>query len=159
MILYSKVLTTVFPLADLYTVFREHRRLKVFVHKGRTCVSCGREGVLLLETVGVNGDRHVDLYTEDFIMITVDHIMPKKEARRAGWEREEIESLDNKQPMCDPCNNKKGHKILTVEEMEAHRLKHGVPEKIVRPGAIFELAKSNLFNKEIPSYAYRSGYA
>lgn len=159
MILYSKVLTTVFPLADLYTTFREHRRLKVFAHKGRCCVACGREGVLLLETVGKDGDRHVDLYTEDFIMITVDHIMPKKEARRAGWKREQIESLDNKQPMCDPCNNKKGHKILSVEDMDDLRARNGVPQKIVRPGAIFELAKSNLFNKELPSYVNASGYA
>jgi 5-methylcytosine-specific restriction endonuclease McrA len=113
---HKNTLITVLPLIDLYEVYNEHRRLKVFVHKGRECVVCGREGVLLLQTEGPDGRKHIDLYTEDFILMTVDHIYPRKQARRDGLKPQFIESLENKQTMCEPCNGHKGSKQLTVEE-------------------------------------------
>jgi 5-methylcytosine-specific restriction endonuclease McrA len=117
MVLNGGTLTTILPLGDLYTVYRDHKRLTVFAQKGRKCVRCGREGVLLLITKG-RGGTHVDLYTDDFILMTVDHIVPKKVARQIGWTRKQIEDILNKQPMCSPCNGKKGHSLDCGETID-----------------------------------------
>jgi hypothetical protein len=85
-------------------------------------VSCGRIGTLL--AVGretTSGALHVDLYTDDFVLMTVDHVVPKKVCKAQGWDGKDTESLDNKQPMCEPCNNKKDSKVITVEQMRALR--------------------------------------
>jgi 5-methylcytosine-specific restriction endonuclease McrA len=148
MILNGRLLVEVLPLADLYTVYKSHRRLKVFVHKGRTCVRCSREGVLLLVTKEMKGKNkkqslHVDLYTEDFVLMTVDHIVPKYVAKNAGWSKAAIERLTNKQTMCDPCNGKKGHKTLEIQKIPTPPKKSGF-------GAIWRLVENqNIFNREI----------
>lgn len=124
MILNGKLLIEILPLRDLYTEYREHRRLKVFVHKGRKCVTCERVGTLLLVTLqenGANSSRHVDLYTDDFVLMTVDHETPRYQAKLLGWSKEVTESLYNKQPMCEPCNNSKGSKLLSNEELRERR--------------------------------------
>lgn len=117
MILNGGVLTEILPLSDLYTVYKDHHRLTVFVQKGRKCVRCDREGVLLLVTEG-RGGVHVDLYTDDFILMTVDHIVPKKVARQMHWTKKQIEDILNKQPMCSPCNGKKGHNLDDGEKID-----------------------------------------
>lgn len=52
---------------------------------------------------GVDNGRgeHWDLYTDDLIPLTVDHIIPKS----LGGAND----MSNYQPMCFPCNNKKGN--------------------------------------------------
>lgn len=112
-----RTLIEILPLRDLYTIYKYHHRLTVFVNKGRSCVACGREGNLLLVTQQKGGSLHIDLYTDDFILMTVDHIVPKSIARELGWSVEEIEDLLNKQPMCDPCNGRKGCKNITNDEL------------------------------------------
>ena len=62
-------------------------------------VSCNKVGKYLVEAQEVNGRKHIDLYTEDFELLTVDHIKPKSK----GGTNE----LDNYQPMCLTCNQKK----------------------------------------------------
>lgn len=149
MILRGQTLIEVLPLADLYQVYNEHRRLKVFVHKGRECVVCGREGVLLLKTMGRAGDIHVDLYTEDFILLTVDHTVPKAEARKLGWNTQEIEALTNKQTMCDPCNGHKGNKTITVEEQRKNLQKS--PKLRTGPELIRAFVQNNaIFDRTLP---------
>lgn len=156
MTIRGQTLITVLPLADLYEVYADHHRLTVFVHKGRECVVCGREGVLLLTTKGKAGDVHVDLYTEDFVLMTVDHIIPKK-MKGQGISGKLIESLENKQPMCDPCNNYKSDKVLSLEELQERKLKHGLPQKLTGVGGIWELVhNSNIFNREIPNNVHNS---
>lgn len=81
----------------------QHRRLKMFYEKGTTCVSCGRVGTKLLVNM-VYGNTHVDIFTENDILMTVDHIIPLSK----GGDRENINNL---QPMCCTCNFKKGNKI------------------------------------------------
>lgn len=95
---------------DLYSVYSGHTRLGVFVKLGRVCATCGREGNVLLASTDRGGGRHIDLYA-DHVLMTVDHIIPRSVAKRWGWATASIESLDNKQPMCQPCNGKKADKI------------------------------------------------
>lgn len=120
------------PLSDLYEEYQYHARLQVFAEKGRECVSCDRVGTLLILSRETSGSKrskkrnsvnriHVDLFTDDFVLMTVDHIVPKALARKWGWGKLPIESLDNKQPMCEPCNGSKDCKLLTVEEMKQRR--------------------------------------
>lgn len=139
MILYGRPLTEVLPLADLYTEYKDHERLTVFVNKGRECVVCGREGTLLLVTQG-RRNPHVDLYTDDFILMTVDHI--KAKAKGGG------EELSNKQPMCEPCNNKKSDRDISVEEFRVQRVRNGYPQRHYRPETICRLVNNEgVFNK------------
>lgn len=137
MILNGRTLIEILPLVELYTVFDEHHRLETFVHKGRECVTCGREGVLLLVTVEKNGKRHVDLYTEDFVLMTVDHELPKA---KGG-----LDILSNKQPMCEPCNHAKGSQLISNEQHALNRLRNGRPQ--LRTGV--EVIRSLVHNEGI----------
>lgn len=87
------------PIGDLHT-FSSHHRLRVFHHKGTTCVTCGKIGTRLIKGEG-RGNVHWDIYTDDLYPLTVDHIIPKS---LGGGEE-----LENKQPMCAGCNFKKGN--------------------------------------------------
>lgn len=80
--------------------FKEHRRLRVFYHKGCECVKCGRKATQIVLGDG-RGQLHWDLYDDDFYPLTIDHIHPKS----LGGSDE----LDNLQPMCYGCNQKKGN--------------------------------------------------
>ena len=141
MILYGKQLLEVLPLADLYTEYNRHRRLQVFAYKGRECVVCGREGVLLLRTVGKRGDIHVDLYTDDFVLMTVDHIIPRSISHD--------NTLQNKQPMCDPCNAHKSDKTITVEEQKK-RMTHIVTKRTGSELLRFFVFNNDIFNRDLP---------
>jgi len=90
----------ILPLS-LLEKFKDHKRLKVFYHKGLNCATenCDKVGKYLIEATEPNGRKHVDLYTEDFELMTVDHIKPKS---KGG-----TDELVNLQPMCLRCNQKK----------------------------------------------------
>lgn len=87
---------------------KNHRRLSVFANKGLRCSvpGCKCEGSMLIETVQMNKDGsvsgvHIDLYTEDFILMTVDHHVPLSKGGS--------NDLVNKNPMCEPHNSKKSN--------------------------------------------------
>lgn len=113
------------PMSDLYTEYADHHRLMVFAKKGFDCATCNRVGTFLIISQETHdykesrqrksvGSIHVDIYTDDFTLMTVDHIVPRSVARELGWTWDEIEALDNKQPMCNTCNSKKSNRL---EEM------------------------------------------
>lgn len=111
----GRILKEILPLSDLYDIYYDHERLHVFVQKGRECINCDREGVLLLITQDEKGGReHVDLYSRDFVLMTVDHTIPSS---KGG-----ADTTDNKQPMCGPCNWEKSDKIL--DKPQEKRVSH-----------------------------------
>lgn len=81
-----------------------HRRLMVFARKGLVCTNerCNKIGVHLIKAVDTGGNEHIDVYTSNFELMTVDHIKPRS---KGGTDQ-----LINKQPMCSSCNSKKADK-------------------------------------------------
>lgn len=81
-------------------------RLQTFKEKGTACVNCGLQGKFFaIEATKGRDDWHLNLYavrpdgTE--VLMTRDHIKPKSLGGSNG--------LTNSQPMCSPCNGKKGN--------------------------------------------------
>jgi 5-methylcytosine-specific restriction endonuclease McrA len=105
-------LVQVLPFEEIATVYHEHHRLRVFAEKGYTCAICGRVGTKFLETAGRTGDMHRDLYTEDLVLMTIDHIIPKVKGGS--------EDMDNLRPCCSLCNWEKG-RTTDVEGLEEYR--------------------------------------
>lgn len=93
------------PFEDLYTTYKDHRRLSVFVQKGLKCThpGCERIAERLILTVDRGGGKHADVYTKDFHLMNVDHIIPKS---KGGGEE-----MENKQPMCEQHNSWKSNKM------------------------------------------------
>lgn len=117
---YGKTIVRELPLKELHTTYKDHRRLTVFHNKGTVCICCfaGREGVRLILNTSDNGKAtHVDVFTKNWVLMTVDHTISKAEAKALGWTKDEIEALSNKEPMCARCNEKKSNKSITVNEL------------------------------------------
>ena len=91
--------------------FQLHKRLKVFFNKGLACVTpnCTNVGTRLICARGGNGGHNWDIFTDDLVMMTVDHIIAKKNG--GGNE------IENLQPMCSYCNSAKGHQEITLDEL------------------------------------------
>lgn len=88
-------------------------RLVMYKKYGVKCTlpGCQRKGhIWRVESSGGNG-MHLNLYTEDGIMMTQDHTKPKCMGGK--------DVLKNKRPMCAPCNHKKGK--LSLDEYLASR--------------------------------------
>jgi len=96
---------------DKLHTFSNHRRLQVFFHKGTQCVTpgCCNIGTRLIFSQDSQGGGHWDLYTDDLLLMTVDHITPKK----LGG----ADDIANYQPMCRVCNTRKGHQDISLEEL------------------------------------------
>lgn len=97
---------------DGYVVYRQSLRYVTFYNKGCTCVKCGRTGsYFLLEPATPNDTsnrRHFNLYSDDGVLMTKDHILPK----RFGGK----DTLSNMQTMCTKCNHAKGCKCNRIQE-------------------------------------------
>jgi len=88
-------------MVDGFKVRAKSLRYMTFYQKGVTCACCGRVGTHF--KLDGDGDvrRHFNLYCDDGMLMTKDHIMPKS----LGGS----DSIDNLQPMCAECNFKKGN--------------------------------------------------
>ncbi len=105
----------VFPLSELEK-YKDHARLRVFFHKGCTCINCGHPFTQLALGVDRGGGKHLDVYDDDFYPLTVDHTIPKS----LGGSND----LENLEPFCYDCNNKKGNgKVQTRACQEVVNLK------------------------------------
>ena len=94
-----------YDLALLQTQFSKHKRLRVFFTHGLKCANatCEKEGIYLLKGENHAGGFHVDVYTKDFELMTIDHIQPRS---KGGGN-----NIENLQPMCASCNTKKADKV------------------------------------------------
>lgn len=116
-------------------VFEEHRRLRVFVHKGISCVTpnCQHVGSRLIFSRDKQGGGHWDLFTDDLILMTIDHIV----ARSNGGSNE----LENLQPMCSRCNTTKGKQKINLDELALQMVdytKKKEAKKIARKEAYYQ---------------------
>lgn len=92
-------------------MFEDHRRLKVFVNKGVACVTpnCNHVGTRLIFSLDPQGGKHWDVYTDDAILMAVDHIVPKCNGGN--------DELANLQPMCIVCKSFKKNQNITLDEL------------------------------------------
>lgn len=90
------------PFEQLYSKYSQHHRLQTFAQKGLKCVCCDRTGSRLVKARDSGGGIHIDVYTKDWHMMTVDHIIPKSKGGK--------NHIDNFQPMCKKHNEQKGNK-------------------------------------------------
>jgi 5-methylcytosine-specific restriction endonuclease McrA len=89
---------------DCLEKYKHHRRLSVFYHKGTTCCECDKKGTLLVYGKDKHNNTHVDLCTDDYYPLTIDHIVPKSKGGSSH--------ISNLRPLCCGCNNKKADKIV-----------------------------------------------
>lgn len=92
-----------------YSLNISSKRYKLF-RKSSKCACCGVNGVVVfLERHAKDTTPHFNLYTEDGVLMTKDHIVP----RSLGGTND----LTNLQTMCLSCNQKKGNRNITNEEL------------------------------------------
>ena len=91
-------------------------RYQLFMKKGCACVKCGMVGYYFAkERHHDNVAFHLNLYgihNGHETLMTKDHIIPKA---RGG-----ADTMQNLQPMCSPCNAKKGSGIAQVKVVIGH---------------------------------------
>lgn len=76
-------------------------KFKLFIKGELSCKLCGRIGThFRIEQDHGHGRPHLDLFSEDEIPLTVDHIKP---IAKGGEDH-----IDNMQILCEICNAKKG---------------------------------------------------
>ena len=102
-----------------FKVYRESLRYATFYQKGTTCACCGRRGAYfkLEEDTDSNSPdrRHFNLYSEDGVLMTKDHIRPRK--------LKGTDHIDNMQTMCELCNKEKGSKYsIALETIVARNI-------------------------------------
>lgn len=83
--------------------YKSHRRLSVFYHKGTACCECNIKGTILVYSKDKHKNTHVDLCTDDYYPLTVDHIVPKSKGGS--------NDMSNLRPLCCSCNHKKADKM------------------------------------------------
>lgn len=89
-----------------YDVYTTSLRYKTFIEKGYKCVCCDRVGThyILEHPVGSNAKRaHFNLYSDDGMLMTKDHILPRSMGGK--------DCAENMQTMCEECNSKKGNEV------------------------------------------------
>lgn len=100
------VKSMVFTVSDQEFVVKLLSLRLLLFKRNTTCVSCGRKGSYFSLDLPINHRRpHLNLYSEDGVLMTKDHIIPKS---LGGPDK-----LDNLQTMCVECNSKKGANYTT----------------------------------------------
>lgn len=89
---------------DGYNVYARSLRYMTFYQKGTKCVCCGCKGSYFKLDGDPNSKRrHFNLYSDDGMLMTKDHIIPKS----LGG----VDEISNLQTMCKECNERKGNRV------------------------------------------------
>lgn len=99
---YGYELVEEYPISDIEK-YQDKGRLHVFHKKGFECSvpNCNHVGSRLILCKDSGGGLHIRVFTDDLVMMNVDHRVAKSEGG--------TDSMDNLFPMCYPHNSKKGH--------------------------------------------------
>ena len=93
---------------DGFEVYPISLRYMTFYQKGTACACCGRQGThFKLCGEPDTNRRHFNLYTDDGVLMTKDHIIP---ASKGG-----PDFVSNFQTMCEICNAEKGNSHPTIK--------------------------------------------
>lgn len=115
----GRYLVAELPLEHL-AIYADHHKLGVYYHKGTACECCEDVGIHLVVTESKDGkDRSINLYTGEWIQMTVDHILAKAKGGK--------NKIENYQPLCRWCNSIKADHDWTIEQLRAiikHRYKN-----------------------------------
>lgn len=76
------------------------RRTGPMIKVGPACKHCGVVGTKFCLEQFTDGSYHLDFYTEDDILLTIDHVYPKSKGGQ--------DHVSNYQCLCYPCNQVKG---------------------------------------------------
>lgn len=107
-----------YPLDDKKVISKLRGNTRIIFHNlGRKCSNpkCNREYTKIVLLESKDGNRYYNLYDEDDVLFTLDHILPKS---KGGSKRNMI----NHQTMCATCNNRKGNRV-TKQTREEYRRK------------------------------------
>jgi len=81
---------------------RVNRLLHLIYKDGPVCQHCGIVGTHFKKAIHNDHRIHVDLYSDDDKLLTIDHIVPKSKGGP--------DEIENMQILCFTCNIKKGNK-------------------------------------------------
>ena len=104
------------PMIDVYNILIDSHSVKLytFVKHGTTCKCCGISGCFFAVEYDKNDNEKniiLNLYSidknEKEVLMNADHRIPKYHGGSNG--------IDNMQTMCQPCNIKKGHKLIYTD--------------------------------------------
>ena len=97
-------LTTLIRVFNDVPISMKSARYKLFKEKGVKCIACNVKGTHFRVQRHSSTQRyHLNLYTNDGLLMTKDHIIPKS---KGGGNTQ-----DNYQPMCTICNREKDNKL------------------------------------------------
>lgn len=90
-------------------------RMRVFHTHGPVCAKCGEKGThFAVERPLMSDDPrtwHFNLYSDNDVMLTFDHVMPKS---KGG-----ANTIENAQTLCYPCNQEKADEFDGVSGVAA----------------------------------------
>ena len=94
-----------------YVMYSNYNRVGKIIRLGSSCLCCGKDAkhfLLIRDKSTPKGGRFA-LYTEDYIELTIDHIIPRFNGGK--------DKMSNYQVLCLFCNRTKGSTDMSIEDL------------------------------------------